>query len=170
MNRQRVRGCLEVAAIVVVGAAVGAFATSTLLRHVGGPAGGREPVPGAPAPMPPEARARIRIEVRNGSGVPGAAGRMTEFLRRQGFDVVDFGNSDRFDHPRTLVVDRIGDPLKAREVAAALQGVPIRVEPDSSLYLDLTVLVGADLEDVIRPPEVEGPGGWRGWLDRLPGR
>ena len=170
MNRPRLRGCLEVAAIVVVGAAVGAFATSTLLRHYGGPAGGGEASPGAPAPMPPEARARIRIEVRNGSGVPGAAGRMTEFLRREGFDVVDFGNANRFDHPRTRVVDRIGDPRKAREVAAALQGVPIDVEPDSTLYLDLTVLVGADLEAVTRPREAEPVGGWRGWLDRLPGR
>lgn len=170
MKSERVRGCLEVTAIVVLGVAVGAFATSTLLRHTAGPAPEVAGGDGVPAPLPSEVRGRIRVEVRNGSGIPGAAGRMTAFLREAGFDVVDFGNADGFDHDRTTVIDRIGEPARAREVAAALRGVPIRTEPDSSLYLDVTVMVGTDLEEVTRPREEAVAGGWRGWLDRLPGR
>lgn len=165
------RGCLETVGIAVFALLLGAFAASTLIRHAD--RSGDSPAVEGVAPsrvMPPEERARIRVEVRNGSGEPGAAGRMTDFLRSAGFDVVDFGNADRFDHERTVVVDRVGDPRRAREVAAALQGVPIRTDPDSSLILDATVLVGADLEEVLaRVAEERGRrGGWRRWLDRIP--
>lgn len=170
MKSDRLRGCLEVSAIVLLGVAVGAFATSTLLRHTAGPAPEAGAEEGVAAPLPPEIRGRIRVEVRNGSGIPGAAGRMTAFLRDAGFDVVDFGNADGFDEERTTVIDRIGDPAPAREVAAVLRGVPIRTEPDSSLYLDVTVMVGTDLDAVTRPREEDAVGGWRGRLERLRGR
>lgn len=168
----RLRGCLETSAVMALALVVGGFLTSTWLAHTGG--GGAPP--DAPAEAGPSLsaaeRGRIRVDVRNGSGIPGAAGRLTEFLREAGFDVVDFGNADRFDHERTMVVDRIGDPRRAREVAAALRGVPIETDPDSSLFLDVTVVIGDDLEEVLarRDSVVESDrGGWRGWLDRIPG-
>lgn len=166
-----VRGCLETTAVLALALVVGGFLTSTWLAH----SGGGEPAAGVPEDGPPgfsaEERGRIRVEVRNGSGIAGAAGRTTEFLRDAGFDVVDFGNADRFDHERTVVVDRVGHPRRAREVAAALRGVPIRTDPDSSLFLDVTVVIGEDLEEVLsrRDPEPgAGSRGWRGWLERIP--
>lgn len=166
------RGCLETAGIVVFALAVGALTTSTVLRHRGAPE--RDPADPPPerAELLPEARARIRVEVLNGSGSPGAAARMTEFLRRQGFDVVDFGNAERFDHPRTTVLDRTGDSRAAREVAAALLGVPIRTAPDSTLFLDVTVIVGDDrtagLDGSPEETDQSRLERVRAWLERLP--
>lgn len=172
MKASRRQGCLETAGIAVFALLLGAFAMSSLFQHVGqgsdaGPAEGA----GGLRSAPPPARERIRIEVRNGSGIPGAAGRMTEFLRAAGFDVVDFGNAERFDIERTQVLDG-GRPAQAREVATALPGVPIAVRPDSSPYLDVTVLIGRDLPAVLTraaapPPE---PSWWERTLDRLRGR
>lgn len=171
-RRGRGRGCLEIGAIVVFALVLGAFAASTLHQHLDGDGSPtREPTPEAAGPRPSLARARIRVEVRNGSGIGGAAARMTTFLRGQGFDVVDFGNADRMDHGRTHVLDRSGRPALAREVAAALQGVPVQTAPDSTLFLDVTVMIGRDLARVLppeRPPPDEARGGWREWLERVP--
>jgi hypothetical protein len=110
--------------------------------------------------------------VRNGSGIPGAAAQVTEYLRDAGFDVVDFGNAEVFDEPRTVVIDRVGARERALEVAAALRGVPVRSEVDTSLYLDVTVLVGRDAEAIMEGGSAgsrDTPGWRRGltWLRTL---
>ena len=182
------RGCFETAAIVFFALILGAFAASTFYRHSGalGPTARSEESRGLADP--PErsssvvpGRARIRVSVRNGSGIAGAAERMTVHLRREGFDVVDFGNAERFDYPRTIVIDRSGKPAFAREVAATLQGVPIESAPDPTLFLDVTVRIGRDLPRILQEEDGEegkeeggDPGGagrgWRDWLERLPWR
>ena len=166
-------GCLETAAIVVFALVLGAFAASTWMRHVGGEGAGQRPPAADPAdsaPRPSVERARIRVQVRNGSGIPGAAAQVTEYLREAGFDVVDFGNAEEFDEPRTFVIDRMGDRDRVREVAAVLRGVPIRSEIDTSLYLDVTVLVGRDAEALIEEGSRSGSTpGWRRWFRRLRG-
>ncbi|MDX1660900.1 MAG: LytR C-terminal domain-containing protein [Gemmatimonadota bacterium] len=167
---ERARGCLEAGALIAFALILGGFVTSTWLHHAEGERAAEEGETSAPSFAASE-RARIRVEVKNGSGIPGAAGRTTEYLRERGFDVVDFGNAERFDQERTRVIDRIGNPRKAREVAAALRGVPIGSDPDSSLYLDVTVVIGEDLDAVLAREEEAADresGGWRGWLDRIP--
>jgi hypothetical protein len=162
-------GCLETAAIVVFALILGAFAASTWMRQVGGD-GSHQPTveSGDSLSPPPIERARIRVQVRNGSGIAGAAAHVTEYLRDAGFDVVDFGNAEEFDQPKTVVIDRLGAPGRAREVAAALQGVPIQSDIDTTLYLDVTVLVGRDAPGLLDGAVTEGGGrGWRGWLRRL---
>lgn len=166
----RLRGCLETAAVLAFALLAGAFLMSTWVRHSDGESRDRSP-PSAAAPAGRSERARIRVEVKNGSGIPGAAERTTDFLRERGFDVVDFGNAERFGHERTLVIDRSRAPSRAREVAAALQGVPIRTDPDSTLFLDVTVVVGADLDAVLSGRSRSADGGesrWRRWLERVP--
>ncbi|MCS7081433.1 MAG: LytR C-terminal domain-containing protein [Bacteroidetes bacterium] len=88
----------------------------------------------------------IQLEVRNGTGVPRLAQRVTEYLQERGFDVVEYGNHDRFDVPETLVISRTGDQEAARRVAVALGLDPERVlrQPDPQAYLDVTVILGAD--------------------------
>lgn len=166
-------GCLETAAIVLFALVLGAFGASTWMRHLGG---GEESVrppsedSGAPVSRASLERARIRVQVRNGSGIPGAAAEVTEYLRDAGFDVVDFGNAEEFDEPRTVVIDRAGARGRALEVAAALRGVPVRSDVDTTLYLDVTVLVGRDAEAILQggPRSGDTPG-WRRWLRRLRG-
>ncbi|MGH7565099.1 MAG: LytR C-terminal domain-containing protein [Gemmatimonadota bacterium] len=163
----RMVGCLETVGIAVLALVLGAFAASTLMRHLDGEETAA-PEPGVGDTAPPVSRTRIRVEVRNGAGLPGAAERVTELLRRRGFDVVDFGNADRFDHERTHVLDRVGNAGYAREVATILQGVPIELAPDSSLYLDVTVMIGRDLEEVMEraDPEAARKPGWRLRIER----
>ncbi|HEY0971752.1 MAG TPA: LytR C-terminal domain-containing protein [Gemmatimonadales bacterium] len=90
---------------------------------------------------------RVRVEVLNASSVRGLARRATMHLRDRGFDVVTVGNAgERRDS--TLVLVRAGDAEWAARVARAMGGAPVEARPDSSRYLDVTVLVGSSW----RPP------------------
>ena len=90
---------------------------------------------------------RIRVEVLNATRVRGLARRATMHLRDRGFDVVNVGTS-REARDSTLVLDRSGHPDWAALVGRALGGARVEAAPDSSRYLDVTVLVGATW----RPP------------------
>lgn len=139
----RIRGV----AVVVVVLAVGAFLGSAVQQWVKAP-GGRPALAGPPTP---EAGGdRVLVEVRNGGGRRGMAHQATDLLRDRGFDVVFYGNAEPFDRKTSVVLDRAGRPERARSVADAL-GIPtVRSEPDSTLYLDVSVVLGQDWE----PPAV----------------
>jgi hypothetical protein len=102
---------------------------------------------------PPVDLGRVRVEVRNAGGRSGMARRATDYLRDLGFDVVYFGNADQFDQQETVVLDRMGRMDKARAVAEVMGAATVLSEADSTLYLDVTVLLGAEW-DVI---EEEAP-------------
>jgi hypothetical protein len=93
------------------------------------------------------ANTRIRVQVLNATTTRGLARRATDVLRDKGFDVVDVGTS-RQQSDSTVVLDLSGHPDWARRVAAAMGGAQILARPDSSRYLDVTVLIGANW----RPP------------------
>jgi hypothetical protein len=105
------------------------------------------PTVGPGGPSAP-AGVRIRVEVLNASRVRGLARRATLLLRDRGFDVVETGTVQP-TRDSTLVLDRSGHPSWAA-VVAEVMGPAARSEarPDSSRYLDITVLVGASW----RPP------------------
>ncbi len=93
--------------------------------------------------------ARVRVEVLNASTTRGLARRATQLLRDRGFDVVDVGTtSDRQRADSTVVLDRSGHPDWAQRVATAMGGARVIARPDTSRYLDVTVLVGSSW----RPP------------------
>ncbi len=90
---------------------------------------------------------RIKIEVLNATNIRGLARRGTFHLRDLGFDVVSSGNStEKLDS--TVVIIRSGRPEWAELAAKALGGARIQTRPDTSRYLDLTILLGASW----RPP------------------
>lgn len=99
---------------------------------------------------PDDARApegtRIKVEVLNATKTKGLARRATLYLRDRGFDVVGSGNVTE-QRATTIVYDRSSHPDWARLVARAMHA-PVAARPDSSRYLDVTVLLGADW----RPP------------------
>ncbi len=85
---------------------------------------------------------RIKVEVLNATTERGLARRATQYLRDRGFDVVAMGNSsEKIDS--TIVLDRIGNAEHAAIVAKAMHG-RVEARPDTSRYLDVTVLVGKD--------------------------
>lgn len=94
----------------------------------------------------------IQVEVRNGAGVDHLAERTTQYLRDQGFDVVDTGNYSSFDQEQSVVIDRIGNMEAARRVAEAL-GIPsnrVRQDIRRQYYLDASIIIGHDYEQ-LRP-------------------
>jgi hypothetical protein len=93
---------------------------------------------------------RIKVEVLNASGVRGLARQATFALRDAGFDVVRFGN-DPSPRDSTLVMARSGRLDWAELVARALGGARFEARPDSSRYLDVTVLLGSDWRPPAKP-------------------
>jgi hypothetical protein len=85
---------------------------------------------------------RIKVEVLNATKVRGLARKATFYLRDRGFDVVAVGTS-REQRATTLVLDRSGHPAWAALAARAFDA-KTESRPDSSRYLDVTVLVGSD--------------------------
>lgn len=101
--------------------------------------GGEEPVDLGGGP--PE---RIRVEVLNGAGRPGIAREATIMLRDQGYDVVYFGNARDFGWDSSVVIDRVGREAAAQTVARALGITKVESRPDSTLLLEVTVVLGKD--------------------------
>lgn len=101
-----------------------------------------------PEVAPPSAfrgiQGRVRVEVLNGSGVAGVAWGATRALRDKGFDVVFFGNAGTYSDDHSVVMDRVGEIETARLVADALGIAQLRSEPDSTLFVDVTVRLGPD--------------------------
>lgn len=89
---------------------------------------------------------RIKVEVLNATKVAGLARRATMFLRDRGFDVVEIGTA-REQRAKTLVLDRSNHEEWARLVGRALNA-EVESRPDSTGFLDVTVLLGDDW----RPP------------------
>lgn len=120
---------------------------------------------------------RVRVEVLNAGGVAGMAREATVILRDAGFDVVDVGNAGAFDQDSSVVLARLGRTDMASRVADALAIPSYGDEPDSTVYVDVTVLIGKSWDpaivlaraeaarNAVVVPEVDP--GWRGVLYRL---
>ncbi len=84
---------------------------------------------------------RVKVQVVNATRVRGLARRATQAIRDRGYDVVEIGTTGQ-QRDTTLVLDRSGHQDWARRLARAMGGARVEARPDSSHYLDLTVLVG----------------------------
>jgi hypothetical protein len=96
------------------------------------------------------ANVRVRVEVLNATRVSGLARRATMHLRDLGFDVVETGTAAE-RREDTLVIDRSNHPDWTRAIAGAMGGAATASRPDSSRYVDVTVLVGASWRPPAKP-------------------
>lgn len=87
---------------------------------------------------------RVRVQVLNATRIPGLAREATEQLRSAGFDVLHFGNAEGFAPDSSVVLDRVGREEVAQRVAEAVQIGRVESRPDTSLYLEATVVIGRD--------------------------
>lgn len=145
--KERLQTIAAVVALVAVGFLLGAFWFEWREPRLG--AAGAPGSEASPASLAPESETRPRVEVLNGTGTPGAAERAAGQLRAMGFDVVYFGNADDFDHAETRVLARSADTAAARRVADSLgleRAVP---RPEPSLYVDGTIVLGADWDSLM---------------------
>lgn len=109
----------------------------------------RKPATDSVAALP--SRSAGVVEVLNGTGRKGAANRIAERLRAQGYDVVKIGNAPERNHSRTIVAERRAAPQVAAGVAKAL-GVPSFFSfHNENLLVDATVFVGRDFEEIPPP-------------------
>ena len=105
------------------------------------------------AAIPPST---LRVDVKNGSGVTGAAGRVAELLRKQGFSIGAIGDADRSDYPSTEIHEHSNVTFAGARVREALprtlHQAEIVSEPSASASpsasptpgSDVTVIVGTD--------------------------
>ncbi len=90
---------------------------------------------------------KIRVELLNGCGVPGLAMSFSNYLRRNGFDVVDTKNYSSFNVRNTLVIDRISKKLENAKRVANVLGIKdayIQPKMNPDLQVEVTVILGAD--------------------------
>lgn len=153
---ERLQTAAAVTALLAAGFLLGSFWVGWREPRMGE---GAQGAGGAPSSLPARAAERPAVEVLNGMGRPGAARRAAEDLREMGFDVVYFGNADRFDHRRTRVLARSADTAAARRVADSLGVGELEVKPAPELYVDGTVVLGSDWDSVraARDSLGEGP-------------
>ena len=85
---------------------------------------------------------RIKVEVLNASKNRGAARKATLLLRDRGYDVVAMGTT-RQQQAATLILDRSNHPEWALLISKVIGGKPV-ARPDTSRYLDATVVLGSD--------------------------
>jgi len=89
----------------------------------------------------------IQVSVLNGCGVKGLAGKVRDYLRDKGFDVVDVGN---YNEPAkfSFVIDRIGDTSSARKLAKAMGVAESKIVHivDSSMFLRSSIVIGNDYQ------------------------
>lgn len=137
LKRARVLG-VALIALVVIGAGTfwGIHRRGDTTRGAAVPKGVRAPD-----------SVRVRVEVLNGTKTRGLARRATAVLRDRGFDVLENGNSSQAADT-TIVYDLTGHPDWAGRVAKVFAPARVESNPDSSRYLDISVVLGTTW----RPP------------------
>ena len=90
---------------------------------------------------------RVRVEIINATKTRGLARRATRLLRDRGFDVVTFTTSPT-TQDTTFVLDRTNHLEWAKLVGQALGDARVVARPDTSRYVDVTVVLGT----LWRPP------------------
>ena len=85
---------------------------------------------------------RVKVEVINATRTGGLARRVTRLLRDRGFDVVKYSTSGAIQDS-TVILDRTNHPEWARLVRDALGAARVEARPDTSRYVDVTVVLGS---------------------------
>lgn len=90
-----------------------------------------------------------RLEVLNGNGVEGSAGRMSELLEQQGFEVASVDDADRSDYEATTIIVR---PEALEQARALVDAIGFGEVSTGALAddIDAIVIVGLDADRSLR--------------------
>jgi hypothetical protein len=95
----------------------------------------------------------IEVEILNGCGVPGLAGKISDYLRSQQMDVVRSENADHYNYDQTILILR-NENSDGLKIIAKSFGIDIMDEnrikhiPDDQLNVDITVIIGSDFATI----------------------
>jgi len=85
----------------------------------------------------------LTVSIKNGSGVPGVAADAESALRRMGVSVVEVGNAESFDYPRSvLIVRRRGAEAELLAERIGCENVTTQIRKDA--VSDAELILGAD--------------------------
>ena len=89
---------------------------------------------------------KIQIEIWNGCGISNLAMMYTDFLRNEGFDVLNSKNADHFNYQNTTILQHKGKITRAVALADILELNTdyIIQENNTNLFYDLTLIIGHD--------------------------
>lgn len=90
-----------------------------------------------------------RLEVLNGNGVSGSAGRMSEILEQQGFEIASVGEADRKDFENTTIIVR-PEALEQAQYLVDLIGFGEVSTGALAEGIDAVVIVGLDADRAVR--------------------
>ena len=98
--------------------------------------------------------ANLRIEVLNGCGVDRLALKVTNILRKKGFNVIKIGDTNPQDFDETVVLERNQDNLaNAKYFAKQIGCKNIAKDIDQALYIDITLIIGKDYKKIFKDVE-----------------
>ena len=94
---------------------------------------------------------RIQIEILNGCGQRYIAKMYQDFLRYEGYDVMDARNANSTDYKHSMIQMHRGDPKMGSHLSnlIGINDSLILKKPDESLMFDLTLIIGNDLEKLV---------------------
>ena len=95
----------------------------------------------------------IEVEILNGCGVPGLAGKVSDYLRSQQMDVVRSENADHYNYDQTMLILRNENFEGLKKVALSFgineqDEVRIKHIPDEELNVDITVIICIDFATI----------------------
>ena len=93
---------------------------------------------------------KITVEIHNGCGIPKLANLYTEFLRNEGYDVIDSRNADNFNYKNTQIQHHRGDKKRALSLSETMKIDESLISEIKSSHLihDLTLILGNDYQQL----------------------
>jgi LCP family protein required for cell wall assembly len=95
-----------------------------------------------------------KIAIINGTQNPGLAKEVADYLRNEGYNIVETGQADRDDYTETIIVDYTGKTFTVEQLTEAMNVPTEDVRPGSNLQseVDIRVILGDDFQF----PDAEG--------------
>lgn len=91
-------------------------------------------------------RSDLSVEVKNGGGVAGAAGKVSDFLKNLGYKVVSVGNADNFDYQSIVIEVKSAEssflPLLKKDLSASYTIGSTSADLSATSSADALVIVG----------------------------
>jgi hypothetical protein len=91
----------------------------------------------------------LRLQILNGNGIKGSAGRWSEMLAEQGFEIASVGDAERSDFETTTIIVRPEAVARAQAIVDAL-GFGLVSTGTLEAALDAVVIVGMDADRTLQ--------------------